>query len=107
MTSLKATLQARIVTTLLALWLAPLWSNGQLLGGPPSAASPDAFITETCLDQDKLPCAMETRYLPDPDGSNGTKIVVAYPFTVRRTNSQYQFYFPSLAFEVPPDHGMK
>jgi hypothetical protein len=105
-------LKIRLAASVLIAILAPLWlaeSKGDepsALGTsePSSARSP---ITETCLDQDKLPCTMETLYLLDADGSNATKIVVAYPFTERRTNAQNVSYFPAPHFTLPANDAIQ
>ena len=105
-------LKVRLGTSALIAVLAPLWlaeSKGDetsaLAASAPYPAQPP--ITETCLDQHKLPCTMETLYLHDPDGSNATKIVVAYPFTERRTNAQNVPCFPAPRFTLPENHGIQ
>jgi hypothetical protein len=105
-------LRVRLGTSALIAVLAPLWlaeSKGNelsaLSASEPSSAQP--LITETCLDQDKLPCTLETLYLLDADGSNATKIAVAYPITERRTKAQNVPYFPAAHFTLPANHAIQ
>jgi hypothetical protein len=105
-------LKIRLGASVLIAILAPLWL-AESKGDEPSAlgtsglSSARSPITETCLDQDKLPCTMETLYLLDADGSNATKIVVAYPFTERRTNAHNVSYFPAPHFTLPANHAIQ
>src|SRR6266576_1574606 len=59
-------------------------------------------ITEACRDQDKLPCIFETVYLRESDRFSAAKIVLAYPITERKTNSQNVPYFDA---KLPPGNG--
>ena len=64
--------------------------------------TPQPLITEACLCQDKPPCLIETRYLPEPDGSNGTKIMLAFPVPEQKTNTQGIPYYQETNFTLPP-----
>lgn len=79
------------------------WNSDAKSASASDVAVSPPVITETCLSQDKLPCATLTVYLPDPDGSNGVKIVVAHPFTSQITNSQNLAFFAGEDLAVPPD----
>jgi len=51
-----------------------------------STAKP--IITQACINQDKPPCVFETRYIPEQDGTNATKVELAYPILEFQTNQQ-------------------
>ena len=85
-------------TTALATYpVSPLSAQPELLGTPPASNEidrpPQPVITQACRRQTKPPCLIETRYLHEPDGSNVTKIMLAYPVPEPKTNAQSLPYY--------------
>jgi hypothetical protein len=88
------------------LWLVPALSKTADDQSTHVAAHPTTLpVTEACLDQIKPSCVFETHYLPEPDGSNTTKLVLVYPQLDRRTNAQNIAYVVSTNVAVPTNRG--
>ena len=96
MTSARNTLKTLLAATTLAMCpVSPLLAQPGMGGGSP-------VITLACRDQEKPPCLIETRYLPEPDGSNVTKIMLAFLAPERKTNSQSIPYYNETNFTLSP-----
>ena len=95
---------SRIILAVVALTAGPLLRTlyGQPASSSAAAVTDPATITEVCRDQDKLPCIFETLYLHETDRFSAAKIVLAYPITERKTNSQNIPYFDA---KLPPSNG--
>jgi hypothetical protein len=100
-------LAATLLTTCLTLQRVAQSEKGSGASGNANADSLVPLpITEACRAQDKPPCVVETRHLREPDGSNVTKIMLAFPLPEFRTNAHGQTYhaITNLIFPVKPDY---
>jgi len=94
----------KIIVAAIALTAGPLLrtASGQPANKSTPLTSNPSTITEACRDQDKLPWIFETVYLRESDRFSAAKIVLAYPITERKTNSQNVPYFDT---KIPPGNG--